>query len=299
MPTLRAIAEGPHQLVGVVSQPDRARGRGRKHSPSPVAAFAQATDVPLLRPEKAGAPEVIAALSDLAPDIGVVAAFGQFLTKRVRELPARGYLINAHASLLPRHRGAAPIAHAILAGDTHTGISVMRVDREMDAGPVANVVETPIGDGELLGELEQRLGELAAGAIAEALDAIAEDRIAFTAQDEAAATLAPKIERGDAALDPTRPAEELARRVRAMSPRPGAFLLRGGEPLRVLAATVEAGDAPHAPGTVVVEGERVRIATGSGWLVPTRLQRAGGKALDAASFQRGRGFEQGERLEAA
>ena len=154
MPTLERLLAGPHRVAGVVSQPDRPRGRGRKLSPSPVAERALAAGVPLLRPERVGDAGVVAALRELAPDLGVVVAFGQFLPKTIRELPRLGYGINAHASLLPRHRGAAPIAHAILAGDAETGISVMRVEREMDAGAVCLVKRTPIGADETTGGLE-------------------------------------------------------------------------------------------------------------------------------------------------
>ena len=153
VPTLERLLGGPHEVVGVVSQPDRRRGRGRKTSPTPVAELALAHDLPLLRPEKVGDAEVVEALRALEPDIGVVVAFGQFIPKKVRELPRCGYLINAHASLLPKYRGAGPIAHAILNGEHETGISVMKIEREMDAGDVTRVHRTPIGPDENTAEL--------------------------------------------------------------------------------------------------------------------------------------------------
>ena len=160
MPTLEALLAGPHPVVGVVSQPDRPQGRGRKPKPSPVSSVALRANVPLLRPERVGDPAVVAELRGLAPDLGVVVAFGQFLPKAIRELPRLGYLINAHASLLPKYRGAAPIQRAILAGELATGVSVMRVEREMDAGPVALVRELAIGPEETGGELAQRIAAL-------------------------------------------------------------------------------------------------------------------------------------------
>ena len=223
-------------------------------------------------------------------------AFGQFLPKTIRELPRLGYLINAHASILPRHRGAAPIASAILAGDAETGISVMRVEREMDAGPVALVCRTPIGAEETRGELEPRLAELAAEALSAALDAIALGTATWTPQDAAHATVAPKLERADGALDFGEGAEALARRVRALAPRPGAFAGLSGELLRLLGARAEAGAAALPPGTLRVAGGGLRIATGAGWLVPTRLQRAGGRPLDTAEFLRGHPIADGDRL---
>ena len=289
VPTLERLLAGPHVVVAVVSQPDRPRGRGRQRSPSPVAERAIAAGVPLLRPERVGDPEVASALRALDPDLGVVVAFGQFLPRSIRELPRLGYLVNAHASLLPRHRGAAPIARAILEGDRETGISVMRVEKEMDAGPVALVRRMQIGESEDAGSLEARLAGLAAGAIACALDAIAAGTIEWTPQDAAHASFAPKIEREDARLDFAGSAEGLARRIRAFAPRPGAFTLLAGEPLRILAARAEASAAGGAPGTVRVDpgGRELRIATGSGWLVPLVLQRAGGRPLEAAEFLRG------------
>jgi len=292
---------GPHTVVAVVSQPDRPRGRGRRRTPSPVAAVALAHGIPLLRPERVGDPGVAEALTALAPDLGIVVAFGQFLPRRIRELPRLGYLVNAHASLLPRHRGAAPIAHAILAGDARTGVCAMRVEREMDAGAVCGVAETAIGPDETTGELTMRLAALAAELIAETIERAARGELdapdAWARQDEARATLAPRIEREDARLDFAEPASALARRVRAMAPKPGAFTAWQGELLRLLAARAEPGPCSDPPGTVHVRDDgRVRIATGRGWLVPTRLQRAGARALDVAAFQRGRGLADGERL---
>jgi methionyl-tRNA formyltransferase len=285
-------------VVVVVSQPDRPRGRGRHASPSPVATRALHAGVPLLRPERVGDAEVVQALRERAPDLGVVVAFGQFLPRAVRELPRLGYLVNAHASLLPRHRGAAPIARAILAGDAETGISVMRVEREMDAGPVALALRVAIGPEETAGELEARLAALAADALAEAVERVAEGDVAWREQDAARATLAPKLGRADAELDWREPAEALARRVRALAPRPGAVLRLGSEPLRVLGARVRAGTPADPPGTLRVGGGELRIATGSGWLVPTRLQRAGGRALETAAFLRGHPIADGARLAA-
>jgi methionyl-tRNA formyltransferase len=264
-----------------------------------VAEVALRAGVPLLRPASAADPGFASELAAAAPDLGVVVAFGQFLPKRVRELPRLGYLVNAHASLLPKLRGAAPIARAILAGERETGISVMRVEREMDAGAVALVRRTPIGPDETAGELGGRLAALAAEAIAEAVERASEGTLAWTPQDSAAATTAPKFERADCTLDFREPAEALVRRVRALAPEPGAATELDGEPLRVLAARARPGPAGAPPGTVRVEGGALRIATGDGWLEPLVLQRAGRRALPAADFLRGRPIADGARLGAA
>ena len=295
VPTLEALLAGPHEVVGVISQPDRPRGRGRKRSPSPVAEVALREDLPLLRPEKVGDAETVAALADLAPDLGVVVAFGQFLPKKVRELPSRGYLINAHASLLPRYRGAAPIARVILDGESETGISVMRIEKEMDAGPVALVESTPIGPTENAAELSTRLADLAARAIGRAVDRIARNEIEWQEQDASRATFAAKIEKIDATLDLRDPARALAARIHAVSPKPGGAVTLIDADGEVVLKISRAEALPFAPGERPTPGSLdrsdpknpLRIATGDGWLVPTSLQRPGGKALPIAEFMRG------------
>lgn len=279
----------------VVSQPDRPRGRGRRRSPSPVAERALQADVPLLRPEKVA--EAEAELRAAAPDLGVVVAFGQFVPRRIRELPRLGYCINGHASLLPRWRGAAPVQHAILAGDAETGVSVMRVEREMDAGPVMLQERLAIGPDETTGELAERVAALAADAVARGVEEIAAGRAVWQEQDESRVTLAPKIEREDARLDWREPATALVRRVRAMAPTPGAFTGLEGEPLRILAADSEPGPVEAPPGTVRnVPGSPLAVATGEGWLLPRRLQRAGARPLALDAFLRGRPLPDGTRL---
>ncbi len=298
VPTLARLADGgEHEIAAVVSQPDRPSGRGRSVHPSPVSAAAQQRGLALLRPESVGAPEVVAALRATAPDLGVVVAFGQFLPRKIRELPRLGYLVNGHASVLPRHRGAAPIPRALLAGDTETGISVMRVEREMDAGPVALVRTLAIAPGEDAGQLADRLAQLAADAIAETLAQIADGRVRWREQDGARATLAPKIAAAELEIDWSEAAAAIARRVRALAPAPAARTQRRGEPLRILAARAEPGPTDRAPGMARVRaGEPLRIATGDGWLVPERVQRAGGNALEIAAYLRGRPISDGESL---
>ncbi len=235
-------------------------------------------------------------MTRFAPDLGVVVAFGQFLPRRVRECPSRGFLINAHASLLPKYRGAAPIARAILEGETETGISVMRVEKEMDAGAVADVASTPIDPEENAGQLAERLAQIAAQAIADVVDRIAADRIEWVEQDPAGATTAAKLDRAEAKLDWNQPAPQLVRRVRAFAPKPGAFTLWRGEPLRILAARAHAESVDTRPGCVIAQGGSIRIATGSGSLEPSLLQRAGGRPLALPDFLRGHPIEAGTLL---
>jgi len=305
VPTLEGLIAGPHDVVGVISQPDRARGRGRLESPSPVSAVALREGIPLLRPEKIGDAESTKTLAALEPDVGVVVAFGQFLPKKIREMPGCGYLINAHASLLPKYRGASPIAQAILDDEGETGISVMRVEKEMDAGAVALVVRTAIASQENTAELSLRLGELASQAIDSALGAIADEVIEWTDQDERLVTIAPKLEKLDSILDFRESARALACRIHALSPKPGGALTLTSDSkdefadidLKISRADVMAfdsdGDSDDSvrprPGFVDqgATEQPLRIATTDGWLLPLVVQRAGAKALPIADFLRG------------
>lgn len=295
VPTLERLLSGPHPVVGVVSQPNRRRGRGRRLSPSPVAQLALQRSLPLYRPERVGSIE--AELREQLPDLGVVVAFGQFIPKPIRELPRLGYCINGHASLLPRYRGAAPIARALLNGETRTGVSVMRVERGMDTGPCALVRELEIGAEETAGELEARMASLTADAIEAGLAAIAEGRVHWTHQDERLASEAPKLEREEARLDWSQPVAALANRVRAFSPSPGAFSQAGEETLRILRARPQPGPVSAPPGCIRRrERDRVEVACSDGWLELLELQRPGGKAMSTSAFLRGRDLPDGLRL---
>ncbi len=294
VPTLERLIEGRHEVVTVVCQPDRRRGRGRKTSPAPIANVALSTGVPLLRPENVGDDEVLAELRACEPDLGVVVAFGQFLPKRIREAPALGYLINGHASLLPRYRGAAPISRCILDGATISGVSAMRVEKEMDSGAIALQREIEIGEHENAGGLSKRLSKLTADALEEVIEQIADNHVSWVPQDATCATFAPKIRRSDGQLIWTESADALCWRVRAMTPSPGAFTIFEGKSLQILDARSEQGPADLAPGTVRVDCAReLRIATGDGWLLPRILQRPGKRALDVEAFVRGRPIPDG------
>lgn len=295
-------------MVSVISQPDRGRGRGRRRTPAPVSAWALEQEVPLLRPERIGDADSLAFLNRHQPDLGVVIAFGQFIPKSVRDQPRLGYLINAHASLLPRHRGASPIQAAILAGDAETGISVMRVEKEMDAGAVALTRKIPIGHQEDTGHLTDRLGELAAQAILEAVDQIAEDRVTWREQDAARVTYASRIEKHEGRLDWRESASVLVRRIRALAPKPGAFTAlpavpgRSPESLRILGARAISSttESVHlSPGRLhrpAVAPSHLWVATGEGWLELKRVQRSGGRVLEISDFLRGHPLEDGQLL---
>ncbi len=298
VPALRALANTPHTLVGVVSQPDRPRGRGRVLEPTPVAAAAKEFALPLLQPEKIGDEAALAWLRAARPDLGIVVAFGQFIPKSARELPPLG-MINAHASLLPRWRGAAPIEWALDAGDRRTGISIMRVVREMDAGDVCLARELEIGAAETAGELASSLAELAAAALVEAVDTLAAGRAQFRAQDPARVTFAPKLDRAFARLDFAQPAERVLRRIRAATPRPGVDvqLSSAGKRLSILRARVGPTHSGVGPGSLRAEDGKLRVACADAWLELVEVRLAGRRALRAEDLLRGFRVADGERVE--
>ncbi len=290
VPSLEALARGPHPVVGAISQPDRPRGRGQKLEPTPVRAAAERLGIPLLQPEKVGEPAAVEWLRGLAPDLGVVVAFGQFIPRRVRELARLG-MINAHASLLPRWRGAAPIEHALLAGDTQTGVTIIRVAQEMDAGDWCLRRETPIGPEETAGALAGRLAGIAAEALVEAVDAIAGGTARFQPQAAEGVALAPKVGRELGVLDWGQPAAAVLQRIRAATPRPGADvrLRRSRVVFRILEAELggESPAPPPRPRAVRAERDRLLVAALDGWISVRRLQVHGRRPVRADEFLRG------------
>lgn len=296
-PPLRALIGEGHDVVAVVTQPDRPQGRSRSTLvPSPVKQVALAEEIPVLQPERPRGDEFMAALRDLAPDLSVVVAYGHILRQEVIDLPRLGTL-NIHASLLPRWRGAAPIQAAILVGDAETGITIMRMVLGLDAGPVLHEVRTGIGADETAGELTERLSEMGALAIIEALALLELDGLEAREQDEALVTYAPKIERAQARLDFSEPAEAVAREIRAYDPKPGAWgMLRGGE-ARLFGVRV-LPDRRGDPGEVLAIGEMgMVIACGQGAVAVETAHPAGKRRLAALDWAQGRGVAQGDRWE--
>jgi methionyl-tRNA formyltransferase len=304
IPTIRALLGSPHDLVAVVTQPDKPAGRGRQPAPPPAKVFALEHGLSVLQPVNVSSPASVERLRSLAPDVIVVAAYGQILRERVLELPRRGSL-NVHASLLPRHRGASPVAAAILAGDDKTGVTVMEVVRALDSGPMVAKVEEVISPHDTTGSLEARLAEKGARLLVEVLEDWAGGRVKAIPQDDAMSTYAPVVHRQDARIDWSLPAVEIWRRVRAYNPWPVAYTTHQGEELRVWQAWPLEGDSGNAPGTVLPPASLPRDAgaaaaplaqTGSGRLALVTVQRAGKKALPGLDFLRGQRDLVGNRL---
>ena len=298
--SLQALLDSDHEVVAVVSQPDRPKGRGRQLVPTPVAALARAAEIPLSQPDSVGTAAFRAWLAGHAPDIAVVAAFGRILGPKLLALPPQG-CINVHASLLPRWRGASPIQSAILEGDAESGVTIMRMVRALDAGDMIHTLSTPIGAEDTAASLHDRLATLGARALLEALTQIEEGSALETPQAEDEVTYAPKIAKADGDLEWSEHARIIDRKIRAFSPWPGTrTTLQGRDvslkvhpPIACLSAS-----APAEPGTILsVDAAGVEVACGEGSALRLlKLQAPGKKPLDVASFLSGFPLEAGEVL---
>jgi methionyl-tRNA formyltransferase len=286
VPHLRALA-GAHEVALVVSQPDKPAGRGGQLAAPPVKVAAQNLGLPVIQPRSAKTGELREALVASGAELAVVVAYGKILPVAVLEALPRG-CINVHASILPRHRGAAPIAHAIMAGDPVTGVSIMVMTDEMDAGDVLLVRETPLRPNDTTGTLTERLAALGGEAIGTAIDGLKAGVLHPTPQPAAGVTVAPRIEREQARLVWTRRAAELERLVRAMQPAPAAFTTLGGKVLKVHRAAIAPGAGGASPGTVVrATPAGIDVATGAGSLRLLDVQLEGKRRLEAAAFLAG------------
>ncbi len=287
----------PGQVVAVVTRPDQPRGRGLKLQPSEVAAVASAYDLPVLKPTKIRTAEFVDSLTSFKPDLLVVAAYGRILPGALLEAAAL-MPINMHASLLPRHRGAAPIQGALLAGDTVAGVTIMRMVEQMDAGPILLQREMPMAPDATQASLHDQLAELGAQALLEALDALARGELHETAQDESQATYTTLVKKEDARIDWNQPAERIERMVRAYDPWPVAFTDFNGEELRIYRAAVEADSSVNVPqpGMIVEVKGPPMVQCGEGRLRLIEVQAAGRKRMKGDDFARGRRLAVGDRL---
>ena len=298
VPTLEALHTSRHAIVGVVTQPDRARGRGQKSLAGPIKRVAEEYGVPLFQPERLRNEEFLSAFRGLNPDLGVVAAYGKILTDAVLEIPRHG-LLNVHASLLPKYRGAAPIHRAVMAGDTETGVTIMRVVKALDAGPMIAKVGRSIGPDETSADVEPDLARIGGRALVDAVDALSEGRLSETAQIDADATYAHKLEKRDGIVDWSRPAVEIHNQIRGLHPWPHAYAELHGERTILLRSELitEPQAAREEPGTIVhAVGDRLLVQTGRGVLRLLSLQREGRRPVSAREFLAGRQIHPGDRF---
>lgn len=294
VPSLQALLQGRFTVAGVVTQPDKPQGRSRSELIAPpVKSAALAAGIPVLQPIRPVGDVFTASLRRLEPDLGVVVAYGHILRPEVLGLPSRG-MINVHASLLPRHRGAAPIQQAILAGDGQTGITIMQMEEGLDSGPIIHRVATPIGPEETAGSLAARLADLGATALVEALSLLSGGLARPQPQDDSLATYAPKLDREVARLVWDRDASSLVRQIRAFDPAPGAWAQHNGSALKLFGARQAKGAGE--PGTVLEAGSELVIAAGSGAVAVSEVQPAGRTRLSVQAWVRGRGITAGKRL---
>ena len=299
VPSLRALLGEGFDVAAVVTQPDRPHGRSRSSLvPPPVKVVAQEEGIPVLQPENPNTEEFFAELQGAGPiDLGVVVAYGHILKPALLELPGRG-MVNVHASLLPRLRGAAPIEHAILEGMEETGVSIMQMEAGMDTGPVLHTVSTPIAPDETGGELTVRLAEIGALALVEALALSEAEATHLVHQADEHATHAPKITRELAQIRWEEPSEMVARQTRAFDPRPGAWTSLNGREIKLFGPKpADEWETGEVPGQVVETDPALVIATGDGALQFLDVQPAGKHRMAAREWLRGRGCEKGDRFE--
>ena len=297
VPSLRALAGSPHEVVAVVTQPDRPRGRGQKLVPSEVKAAAAELGIEVWQPQRLRGGDFDDRVRALSADLGVVAAYGRILAGSLLALPRLG-MINVHASLLPRWRGAAPVHRAVIAGDGETGVTIMQVVEALDAGPMLARLPTPIGPGETSDVLEQRLADLGAGLLLETVNAMARGPVTATPQAESAVTYAAKLERHESSLDWQQPAQRLHNLIRGLQPWPVAAALLHGR--RVMMRRSRPAQEAHTaiPGTILrVEPEALVVASSDGVIHLFDLQPEGRPAMPIRAYVNGHSVNPGDRFE--
>ena len=294
--TLQGLIDAGCNMVGVYTQPDRPKGRGKQLAAPPVKELAQQHDIPVYQPLKLRQPEAVAELEALAPDLIVVVAYGQILPKSVLEIPAHG-CINVHASLLPKYRGAAPINKAIIDGATETGITTMYMDVGLDTGDMLIKKSLSIGPEETAGELHDRLATLGRETMDETLRQLCAESLQREVQDDAQSTYASMMKKEDGRIDWNRSAQEIHNHVRGLDPWPGAYTALNGELLKLARTCPQELDGDKPGSVISADTDGILIACGSGSLLIKELQLAGRKRLMAGDFLRGCSLEPGTLLD--
>jgi methionyl-tRNA formyltransferase len=296
LPSLDALTASRHEVVAVLTRPDAPAGRGRRRVASPVAERAAAVGLEVLRPVKAGDPEFLARLAEIAPDCCAVVAYGGLLPRAALDIPRHGW-VNLHFSLLPAWRGAAPVQHAIMAGDGITGATTFRIEEGLDTGPVYGVVSETIRSNDTSGDLLERLAVCGANLLVATLDGIEEGSITAVPQPTEGTSYAPKVTPADARIDWTSPAVRVDRVVRACTPAPGAWTTRRGMRVKVGPVRPERDLDTVSPGELVVRKDTVLVGTASQPVRLGEVQEQGKRRMAAADWARGVRIEPGERFE--
>lgn len=298
--TLEALYEAGHEIVGVVSQPDKPKGRGKNLQPTPVKEAALKLGLPVYQPKRVREPEFVQVLKDLNPEVIVVVAFGQLIPKEILELTSYG-CINVHASLLPKYRGAAPIQWAVIDGEEESGVTIMRMDEGLDTGDMISKAVVPLDAEETGGSLFDKLSQTGAKLLVETLSSLEDGTAVFEKQPEESPTAyAGMIKKSMGNLDFSRPAVELERLIRGLNPWPSAYTRLDGKTLKIWKAQVreeEKGQETLEPGTVwITDQPELLVKTGKGMLKITELQLEGKKRMETEAFLRGYKVERGKRL---
>ena len=295
-PSLEALLASPYELLGVITQPDRPRGRGQKLVPSPVKSLALKANLPIYQPEKVREPSFLKVLEPLRPDLMVVVAYGQILSAAVLSIPPSG-CVNVHGSLLPKYRGAAPIVRAILGGESRTGITTMFMDPGMDTGPILLTEETEIAEEDTAGTLHDRLSQMGARLLLRTLESLEASALTPRPQDHSQATYAPKIEKEESRIDWKAPARQLFNLIRGFDPWPGAFTSWAGRVLKLFRPGFGENETRESPGTIVqASKEGLRIATSHGRLLIREVQMENRPRMGVAEFLKGYPLRVGVRL---
>lgn len=296
--SLQALCEsGKHEILAVVTQPDRPKGRGNKLLQTPVKEYALAHGLTVYQPQKVKTPEFVELLHELQPELIVVAAFGQFLSKEILELPKYG-CINVHASLLPKYRGAAPIQYAIIKGEKESGVTIMQMDIGMDTGAMLDKVVVPIAENTTMGELHDALREQGAALLLQVIDKIATGTAVAEPQDDAQATYATLLDRSMEHIDWSKTAQEVHNLIRGFNPAPSTFTkLPNGKSLKIWGSKMTDKSSAAAAGTVIETGKHsFFVACGEGVLEITEVQPESKKRMPAQVFLNGRGVQEGDLL---
>ncbi len=296
VPSLETLLKSDDEVVGVVTQPDRPKGRGQVLTPSPVKRIAQREQIPVLQPTKMKDPDFLAALSAWKPDLIAVAAFGRILPPAILTLPPNG-CINVHGSLLPKYRGAGPIQWAIINGETETGITTMMMDEGMDTGSMLLQEKISIASDDTAGSLSPRLAHLGGRLLVETIQQLKAGTLVPQIQDDAQATMAPLLKKEDGVIDWTMSAAALANRIRGLTPWPGAFTFLGQDRWMLYQASALMGRSEEQPGSIIaVTRDVIHVATGEGVLAVKELQPANGRRMTVVQYLAGHSIQIGSQL---
>lgn len=296
VPALQTLIDGPDQVVAVVTQPDRPKGRGKKLCPPPVKTLAESFDIPVLQPTKIRTDEFVDELRSYKPDLIIVVAYGRMLPSSILDLPPLG-CINIHGSLLPRHRGAAPIQWAILAGDKEAGVTIMQMDAGMDTGAILLQASIPVTDEETAGGLFTKLSALGGKALIKALDLLRQDKLPSIAQDHNSATESPPLKKEDGCIDWSKSATEIHCLIRGMDPWPTAYSFLDGKRFRFFSPSVSNAKCAQVPGTILLADRNgLLLSTGGGSLLVREIQPEGKKRMSVEAYLCGQKLTNGQQF---